>query len=394
MSSKAQDRLRAGIPHFIALVVALVVLFTVPLAWCGRDADRWMQGRLEIQLALAGPVERQIDDGSLGRNKFQTGSAQFSGEWLFGTYLMAGFGFGHMALEHPELTEKHAALMARCIDAILRPEVRAFDAESWGEDPLAAIGGPNAHVAYLGYLNLLLGMHRQVSGATNYAALNDRISMSLARQLADSPWSMLETYPGEAYPVDNCFVIGSLGLHQTVSGTDHSAVIRRWVDTVRARYVDEKSGLLIQAVDPLSGQPIDAPRGSGTTLGLFALHYADAALAEALYGGVKKSLARRWLGFGAVREYPEGVAGSGDIDSGPIIFGYGFSATGFTIAGARRYGDEDYFRRLVASAHLCGAPMPRMDGSEFISGGPLGNAILFAMLTTPRLATSPGGERP
>jgi hypothetical protein len=29
--------------------------------------------------------------------------------------------------------------------------------------------------------------------------------------------NLLETYPGEAYPVDNCFVIGSIALHQRVT---------------------------------------------------------------------------------------------------------------------------------------------------------------------------------
>jgi len=82
-----------------------------------------------------------------------------------------------------------------------------------------------------------------------------------------------------------------------------------------------------------------------------------------------------------VREYPHGHSGSGDIDSGPVILGYGVSATGFALGPARIHGDQALFGRLLRTAVLFGAPLQRKDTLEFVSGGPLGNAILFAMLT-------------
>ena len=127
------------------------------------------------------------------------------------------------------------------------------------------------------------------------------------------------------------------------------------------------------------------PRGSGTAFSLVAIHYADPKLASILYQGIKKSLASSLLGFGVVREYPHGIHGKGDIDSGPIILGYGLSATGFTISGARMFGDEDYFKRLFATVHIFGAPVNRGGRQGYISGGALGNAILFAMFTAPKV---------
>lgn len=254
-------------------------------------------------------------------------------------------------------------------------------------------GEPDGVARLLGYLNLLLGLHRLAFDDAVYAALNDRITAALIRRMQRSGIVLLVSYPREVYPVDNCFVIGSVGLHQRVTGEDHSDIIGRWSRTARRRYVDPVSGLLVQAVSPDDGRPVDAPRGSGTALGLFALHHADAALARALYQAVKTSLAGTCFGFGGVLEYPRGSSGSGDIDSGPIAFGYGTSATGFTIAGARRYRDTPHFRRLFATAHLCGAPVERGGRREYVSGGPLGNAILFAMLTAPREASPTGGGR-
>ncbi len=368
----------------VGLMAALAVLATVPVTFCARGAAKWMAGDAENQLRLSRGVERLVLDEPLTRSRYRTGSSQFNGEWLFGTYLMAGIGFSQVAIEHPERREEQSALARRCIERLLEPEVRAFDGEMWGADPLDSIGGRGHHAAYLGYLNFLLGLYRMASGDETYAELNDRITADLIRHLSVSRIGLLESYPGEVYPVDNCFVIGSIGLHQRASGQDHSEVINRWVNNTRARYVDQETGLLIQAVDAWDGAAGDDPRGSGTALGLFAVHHADSRFAAELYAGIRKTLARNWLGFGAVREYSAANPGRGDIDSGPIIFGYGFSATGFSIAGARRCGDDEYFRRLFATAHLCGAPLDRAGRREYVSGGALGNAILFAMLTIPR----------
>jgi hypothetical protein len=91
-----------------------------------------------------------------------------------------------------------------------------------------------------------------------------------------------------------------------------------------------------------------------------------------------------------VREYPKWIkGGDGDIDSGPIVMGFGVSPTGFHLAGCRLYGHRETFRHLYASAHFAGSPLDRGDRREYVTGGPLGNAILFAMVTAPPEAVWP-----
>jgi hypothetical protein len=368
----------------IGLALFLAATWIVPHRWCMRGAEAWYRGDPETQAALARGMERWIS-GDLTAAAYNTGSAKFDGEWLFGTYLMAGFGFGQSALEHPEWTERHAALMARCIDRILSPEVREFDRSSWGDDPIETLDGSSNHAAYLGYFNLLLGLHRRVDPASPYAGLNDRITSALARRLEKSPLFLLQTYPDEVYPVDNCAVAASIGLYDRVTGADHGALLRAWTERVRERYRDAATGLLIQAVDARTGAPIDAPRGSGTCLGAYFMSFSDPVFSGELYRAARRGLGGTFMGFGVVREYPPAFPGGrGDIDSGPIILGYGVSATGFCLAGARSHGDGDYHARLYATVHLYGAPRDAEGRREFVTGGPLGNAILFAMLTAPR----------
>lgn len=86
-------------------------------------------------------------------------------------------------------------------------------------------------------------------------------------------------------------------------------------------------------------------------------------------------------GFGAMREYPSGRSGNGDIDSGPVVLGASVSATGFALASSRLHGDRETFVGLYRTAHLFGLPVGDSAGFRYVSGGPLGNAILLAMLT-------------
>jgi hypothetical protein len=387
-------RFRAAAKYAVAASLFLLGAGTWPRAWCGRNADAWFDGRADRQAALARSVERWVG-GELSRTNFATGRGQFDGEWLFGSYLMAGFGLGQCALEHPaDDRARRVALVAACIDAILRPDVRAFDAESWlGEDPIDSLDGPSAHAAYLGYLNLLLGFHRLLDPDSRHAALNDRITAALARRLEASPILMIETYPGETYPVDNCAVAGSIGLHDRVTGADHGDLLRRWREQLRRCWVDPRSGLLVQSIDSRTGAAVDWPRASGTSLGLYFLSFWDPGLASELYAALRSECAGTRLGFGGMREYPAWVrAGTawaertGDIDSGPVLLGFGLSPTGFSLGPTRMFGDRETFRDLFATAWLFGAPVERGGRFEFVAGGPLGNAILLAMVTAP-----PGG---
>ena len=367
----------------IALTALLFVtgVSYVPFLWCSRDSSRWYAGDRELQEQLARGVEHWLDS-DLGRQSFHTGSPQFDGEWLFGTFLMAGFGFGQTALQHPESKDRHVKLMERCIVQILSEDVRAFDREMWRNDPIETLDQTDAHAAYLGYFNLLLGLHRFLEPDSEHSELHDRISAALERRVRQSHILLIESYPDEVYPVDNCAVIASIAMHGHSTGTDRGTFVSDWLEAFRKQYVDSESGIIIQAVSALDGRAIDEPRGSGTALGLYFLSFADIRLSRELYDAARDQLAKTVFGFGGVLEYPSTSRGGyGDIDSGPVILGFGLSPTGFLLGGARLHKDQEYFRRLYATAYAWGAPLVKDDRLNFVTGASLGDAILFAMLT-------------
>lgn len=184
--------------------------------------------------------------------------------------------------------------------------------------------------------------------------------------------------------MDNTAAIASIALHDRVTGGDHGALLRSCADAIRSRYVDPASGLLVQAVSPNDGQATDRPRASGTALASYFLSFSHPDLSRDLYEALLRSCREERLGFGMIREYPRGTAtGRSDVDSGPVVLGISFSGTGFALAPHRIHGDRDAFRAGYRLVHLMGAPIPRSgpDRTEYVSGGPLGNAIILAMLT-------------
>lgn len=366
--------------RLFAFVGCVVAVTTVPHRLCAIGAGDFFDGKLEKQESMAQAVDHWVSTGVVAKT-FATGSRRFDSEWIFGTYQMAALGFGQVALEHPEATERQRPRMERAIDRMLATESRAFDTEAWGHDALSSLESDEGHAAFLGYANLVLSLHRLAYPDSKYANLNDRLTVALERRFRDSSTSLVATYPGEIFPVDNAAGIGSIALHARATNRSIPPVVALWSDVVRRRYVHRPSGLLIQIVGP-DGTPLDAPRGSGSALAAYFISFADPLLSRELHDAVERELAHDVLGFRFVSEYPSSVRrGHGDIDSGPLIFGLSVSATGFSLGSCRIHGDTSGYERTLASVDLFGAPIENSVGRTYVSGGPLGDAIMFAMQT-------------
>jgi hypothetical protein len=372
--------------RWLRIPVAALVFATctaiVPRWWCGRDGHRWFEGDAQLATALAREVAATAMRG-VSEKDFTNNNPVFKGEWQFGTYQMTALGLLQLVQAQPGSHAEFMPAIEASIDRMLSAEVRAFDTAQWKEDALETLDGPNSHAAYLGYMNLVLGVHRQLVPASRFAGINDRISRALARRLAASPGGALETYPGEAYPVDNASVVASLILHSRNTGDDHQDALARPLALFRSGWLDAESRLLHQAIDFHSGRPVDRARASGTALAAVLLAYAERDISRILYQAVQARCADSLFGFGFVDEYPDDQGGQGDVDSGPLIFGISPSGCAFSLAAARAFGDRDTFVRLYRTAHLMGTPVDIRGRRTYVTGGPLGNAILLSMLTTP-----------
>src|SRR5262249_10938472 len=115
--------------------------------------------------------------------------------------------------------------------------------------------------AYLGYVNLGLGMLRLFDPTHPLSRVHDALTEELARRLDASPRGLIETYPGETWPPDVAAVAGSIGLHGRATGIDRAPLLARWAQRFE-RCAIAASGFLVQRVASGSCTPADAARGS------------------------------------------------------------------------------------------------------------------------------------
>ncbi len=302
----------------------------------------------------------------------------FDGEWRLLTLSNAIVAATNAAFREPSTRERQAARVVAWTTRLESGEVRAYDAKEWGgEDAFAALGTTHAHAGYLGHVLLAEGA-ACLLGVPVDPVRHDAVAASLARRLADSGTGLLETYPGEVYVTDNVVTAAGLALHDRCRGAaSHQALLRAWIERLRRERVDASTGVLVFA----PGQP---GRGAGAAWNSLYLPLLDEVFAEdqarALREGFSAQLAPLVSG---IREWPRGVEGPGDVDSGPLVLGLSLSATGYGVAAAVTLGDDAWRDRLLATAELAGASVGLAD-RRYLTAPLVGDSVVLAAKTATR----------
>jgi hypothetical protein len=359
----------------VKLLAAAVAAVLIPGWWCGREANKWWHNDPSVVIPLAESVRLTAE---ANERDISTGSDRFDGEWYYVRDVMSVVGLTQLIQRQPDLSKTYHPAIVACLDRLEDPASRHFGTVAWEEDGAEGDDLQSGH-AYLGYWNLALGAYRQIAPTSRFATRHDALTEMLTAKLAASTTGLIATYPGEIYPLDVLMVYASIGLHRDTTGIDYPQ-LKEWLADFRKVAIDSEYGLLYQGMGP-QGQPMDVPRGSGSAFGSYLLNFVDPDFSQALYHSINRHLSRSALGFGAVREYPPGYEGSGDIDSGPVVLGLSTSGTGFAIGAAKQH-DQAFFRKLYRTAYLLSAPVRAKGRQNWILGGSMGNAIILTMLTT------------
>jgi hypothetical protein len=249
-------------------------------------------------------------------------------------------------------------------------------------------------VFYLGWLNRLVGglllLQPEPERDPRRVALFHRQSEALAQAFTASPSHHLEAYPGQSWPVDNVVALTSLQLHDTLYGTGYQSVIHQFLAFARG-HPDPATGLLPHSIDARTGLLREGSRGSSLVLALSFLPELDPDFARSQYRRFRKLYAIPMLDFILVREYPQGVDGPEDVDSGPLIFGVSPFASGVGLAAARANGDEEMFGRMVQLSEVVGAPIDTGGEKRFCLGRlAIGDAFLaWGKTVTPWSVATP-----
>ncbi|WP_328329582.1 hypothetical protein OHA70_06485 [Kribbella sp. NBC_00382] len=196
-----------------------------------------------------------------------------------------------------------------------------------------------------------------------------KASTELAQAFDASQTPYLDAYPGQAWPVDSTVAMASLALYDQLATPRFQPTVERWVAGVKTR-LDPATGLMPHQVTPVS----TGARGTSQTLIHRFLLEIDPGFARSQYEVFRQKFV---TGLGpAIREFPKRTAGSGDVDSGPLVFGVSLSATTVGL-GAARVQHDSLAGVLAREGDLLGVPVSGLHTKRYALGlVPIGDAFL------------------
>lgn len=240
---------------------------------------------------------------------------------------------------------------------------------------------PSYGVFYRGWTNWLRGgvlslrpeSGREAAEVRRFAA----DSAALGAAFDDSASPYLTAYPGQAWPVDSTVAIASLRLHDTLRPARFTGTVERWLDGVRQR-LDPRTGLLPHRVTPSTGDPVEVARGTSQSIIQRFLVDIDPGFAREQYTRFRERYVVTPLGLGpTTREYPEGMDGPADVDSGPLPLGVSLSATVVTLGAAQVQGDASLAEGIANYGELLGLPVSTPGTKRYAFGLiPIGDAFV------------------
>lgn len=365
-------RIRRWAPRVVGIVVTVACLVgATRLLWPQPGLDE-QPGSTARQLAF---IRDALDEGS------DTAAQQLFPEGYVFSNVLYGLAWVQAAHTDPELRA----------DALRESRWALARVES---DEGRAIFSPRLQPAYgvfwAGWTNWLRAAilsldHSDTAAVQRFSTYSAELAQAFSA--ADTPF--LEAYRGQAWPVDSTVAIASLRLHDKLFGAKYTMVIDRWLAQAEAR-LDPATGLLPHQVSPTDGSMLTGARATSQTAIHRFLPEIDPAFARSQYALFRDQFLAYPGGFGpAVREYPKGVDGSGDVDSGPLVAGISLSATVVAVGAARMNGDRALAAAIGSEGELIGLPVDLPWSKRYAFGLlPIGDAFVV-WSSTARLLTEP-----
>jgi hypothetical protein len=295
-------------------------------------------------------------------------------EGYFFSHVLYGLAWVDAGQRYPSGDPVHARALSEARWALERLEGPR------GMAPFSPSLDPPRGVFYVGWSTWLRGRILQLDPAL---LENSDVSKrfhddcdALAAAFAVSETPFLAAYPGQAWPVDSTVAVAALRLHDDLVDPRYGDVAETWLSDAQQR-LDRATGLLPHRVDAVTGAPLEGARGTSQSIIQRFLPLIDAAWAGEQYRLFRVQFVRTRFGLPGVLEYPAGVAGRGDIDSGPLVMGFSVSASAVTIGSALTHGDRALAEPLIHLAEVTGLPIRWCGRKVYLMGAlPVGDAFL------------------
>lgn len=318
-------------------------------------------------------------------------------EGRFYPFAIPALAYANVGLSDTTQRAQSAARMRSLIDLLIATVVE--DVSPPGGD-LKRLARYNKQGTRLATLNLTLACYALISDDDRYGKLHDHVSRLLRKALVEKAGQPLESYPEYTWYFDTIMALVSLEFYDRAHGqTQAQELLSRHLAWVRDHGTDAETGLPIAYAGGL-------PRGCDISMQICLLQQVDARAAHRLYTNYVR---HHWANLGFVagfREWPhsKGSPFLGDVDSGPLIFGIGPTATGVGLGAVQAVNDTNRLNILAAQLRLIpellglieqnglklfgGAVQP---SNRYVTGFLYGDAVLFYAITWVQY---PAGQAP
>jgi hypothetical protein len=205
-----------------------------------------------------------------------------------------------------------------------------------------------------------LTSHARLTGEKQYLPLLKDQADSLSAELDASQHGLLDDYPDECYPGDVLTAIAMIHKADKVLGTDHSTFVNRAIRGFQNEALDSR-GLVPYAANAPLGEPTDSSRGCGNSyVSLFSPEIWPEQ-AQKWYGLYSQYFWQETWTCAGFREFPNDLPHSDwyiDVDSGPVLKGFGCAACAFGVGAARVNGHFEHAYPLTAEMLVTSWPLP------------------------------------
>jgi len=362
--------------------ILFAIAAVIVLIWLGAANLRlYKTDRLETAVAQLRFLKQSLADG--GAERMQS---LFPEGYVF-TWSLYGLASANVARDLPPSDPRR--------DEMLRAAQAAFahidseHAKSTFEPGLE----PKYGVFYASWSLYLRSVTLRATGPANDVPFDfkrfeqDCNDFASALSHTDNPF--LQTYTEATWPADTAVGVVALAIADPFLGQRYKPVVDRWLAQLQQR-LDPKYGAITH-MSTLDGRPKGWPRGESVALMSYVLADVDPSLAQRQYEILRNHFVAYSWGIPGVREYPHGVKGREDVDSGPIILGFGQPATVVGAGAAIANGDEDLAEALLGTVEVAGFPIEIAGKRRYLGGYlPVGDAFL-AWVRTARPVTRRAG---
>jgi hypothetical protein len=237
---------------------------------------------------------------------------------------------------------------------------------------------PKYGIFYSGWKNYLLAKILAAQEKNDTAEVADFTTNcnAIANAISTNKSPYPESYTSSCWPADAFVAVASLKLHDEIFDVKYDTTIKKWLSKVKSN-LDEETKLIPHSVDADSGKTKIGTRGSSICLLLIFMADIDPDFAQEQFKIFLDQFPVTRFGLPAIREYPKGKDGKGDIDSGPVLLDIGFAGTIVAIGTLKKFGEYNAADKISGCIESFGFPISTGNKKKYLFGKfPIADAFI------------------